>query len=623
MKVRRLQTRFLLTGCVLVLATVLTGSWSALTFARLGAVVDQTLHESQETIDLAAVLANTLEREDDAVLLGLTGRVAEARTQRTKEQQHFEKAYQRLLPLMHEAEEQKAATLLREHADRYRAAADLLLAAVGQPVAYQQYHDRVNPALRKAVAVCASIREMNFRSMEQASMRARDEAHRAILIVAGLCLGSLAVAIGVLLQLVRAVLRPLRELAVVVDALRQGDFDRRVKASSSDELGQLAHGINRLAETLAEYRRSSLGELLTAKFTLEATLNTLPDAVIVLDPDARIAAMNPPARAILEATQRQDAVQLEQLPLSAEHLASVTEALQGLRHPRGRTEFKKNLILPLHGGPRNFSLLAVPIPEFVPRRFGAVVVLEDVTDFARLDELRKELIAVASHELKTPLTTMAMNLHLLNERTDNLSLRQREILSTAVQGCAELAATIEELLDLTRIEADQLRLAQSPVDLSAVIDHTLRSLQPRFDDAQISVTVVNDKAPATVLGDAARLGIVFSNILANALKYTPHGGRVEVHVASRQNASADGRTQMQIAVTDTGPGIPQEFRQRIFEKFFRVEHQRPGANDGVRGAGIGLYLSRQIILAHGGSIWCEAGAQGKGTSIIIHLPCEP
>ena len=620
MRVRRLQTRFLLAGSLLVLTSILCGVWSAWTFARLGTVVDQTLHESQETVDLAAAAASSLEREDDALLLAMSGKLAAARQQRQTQQQRFEQAYQRLLPLMHDPEEQQAAAALRTHADSYRTAGDALLASVGRPAANAWYHDEVNPALRKAVADCGRIRELNFQSMGEASIRARDEAERATVIVGLLSAAALTVSVWVSLRLAHAVLKPVRQMSSVVEALRQGNFEQRAEVLRDDELGQLAEGFNRLAEHLTEYRRSSLGELLTAKHTLEATLNTLPDAVIVIGPDRQIVAMNPPARALLEATQCAGASRLSELPLSADHQIAVVDALEGRRSTPGRTEFKKNLIVTLHGAPRNFSLQAVPIPEFEPHRFGAVIVLEDVTEFERLDELRKELIAVASHELKTPLTTLRMNLLLLDERSQDLSPRQREILATAVQGCEELGSTIDELLDLTRIEAEQLRLAEAPVDIQALVARLIQALQPRFDDAAIAVALERTGPPAVVHGDAARLGIVFGNVLTNALKYTPRGGRVEVRISSGQNAGPAQAAQVQIAVTDTGPGIPAEFRQRIFEKFFRVEHHRPDEAKGVRGAGIGLYLCRQILEAHGGSISCEPGADGRGTTFVIRIP---
>ena len=159
-------------------------------------------------------------------------------------------------------------------------------------------------------------------------------------------------------------------------------------------------------------------------------------------------------------------------------------------------------------------------------------------------------------------------------------------------------------------------MQRTSVDLDALTEQVARSLRPRFEDAAIRLRVLHDAPAAVVLGDAARLRIVFTNLLDNALKYTPSGGEVALRLAN-------GEGQMlHVWVTDTGPGIPIEFRERVFEKFFRVEHHEKSGAEGVRGVGIGLYLCRQIVEAHGGSIRCEADAPGRGTRIAIHLPTE-
>ena len=296
--------------------------------------------------------------------------------------------------------------------------------------------------------------------------------------------------------------------------------------------------------------------------------------------------------------------------------------MRGERTLETRAELSRVFSVSLDGRQYKFWLMVVPIPEFSVGRYGAVAVLYDVTDFARLDELRMELVAVASHELKTPLTTLHMNLLLLGEGADNLTPRQQEMLATAILGCQELASTIDELLDLTRIEAGQLRLDQEMVDLWAVIEHSAGAVRPRYEDAGLVLQLKRDCERAIVCGDAVRLGVVFKNLLTNALTYTPRGGTVSIQVTSRQHTSIESKGLLQIAVTDTGPGIPAEFRERVFEKFFRVEHHHEGGSNGGRGAGIGLYLCRQIIEAHGGSIWCEPGDDGRGTRIAVLLRAE-
>jgi NtrC-family two-component system sensor histidine kinase KinB len=617
MRTRRLQTRFLLAGCLLVTSTVASGLWAALTFARLGAAADEALRPGREQIDLAAALAGSLEREDDALLLAVSGDAARGARDLAAERRRGDAAYERLRAALGGA---PAARALRADVKAYRAAGDALVAAGPRPDALRRYHQQVNPLLRRAVADCAAIREESFGAMRQVGVRARDEAGRATWAVGGVSVAALLLATLVSAWLARSVVRPVRELAASVEALRQGDFDRRVTPASEDELGRLAEGFNRLAETLAEYRSSSLGELLAAKITLEATLDALPDAVLVIAPDGTLAALNPPARALLEAKRAADARRLQDLPLRPEHREAVDAALAGRAGAPPRTDFGLALAAVVAGRPRRFLLSAAPIPEFAPRQFGAVIVLDDVTELARLDELRAELIGVASHELKTPLTSLRMNLLLLGERADNLTPPQRELLAATVSACEELGATIDELLDVTRIEAGELRLNLAPVDLAAALGQVLRGLGARLEDAQVRVEVVRDQTPAVVLGDGARLATVLSNLLTNALKYSPPGGTLRVQITSGQNAQPGGPPPLQVAVTDQGPGIPAEFRERVFEKFFRVEDQAGTGRNGLRGTGIGLYLCREIVKAHGGSIRCEPGDGGRGTRVAFSLP---
>jgi len=651
MRLRHLQTRFILAGCLLVLTTVGSSLWSALTFAQLSTVVGDSLRESQQTIDVAAELANSLEREDDALLLALSGNMGKAQEDLASERSRGDECLRRLAASR--GRDPSESETLADEVARYRKASTGLLASAGRPDALESYHKQVNPLLRRAVASCDEIREENFKTMQKAGVRARDEANRATWVVVLVSLAAIGCASLVLLWLTRSVVVPIREVTASVDDLRQGNFERRVAWPAEDELGQLAAGFNRMAETLAEYRRSSLGELLAAKTTLEATLNALPDAVIVLAPDGTIAGCNLPAHQILTAKRAATVERLQELPLEPVHREAIEAALAGKPSVPARTSFGQAIQVLLSGQRHKYLLTAVPIPEFAPHRTGAVVVLDDVTDFARLDELRSELIGVASHELKTPLTTLRMNLLLLGEKADNLSSRQREMLSAALAGCEELGNTIEELLDVTRIEAGHLRLNLEQVDVAAVLAQVVRVLQPRFEDAQVRLLIqpagvaacgspagwtgvgkpAGEPQAATpvgnckVRGDSARLGIVLTNVLTNALKYSPRGGTVTIAVCGPNAEPAlpplTGEARypaVQVTVTDVGPGIPEEFRERVFEKFFRVEHHRHSDQSGVRGTGIGLYLCREIVKAHGGSIVCEPGVGGVGTCVRIRLP---
>jgi NtrC-family two-component system sensor histidine kinase KinB len=388
MKFRSLQTRFLLAGGLLVLTTVAGGVWSVIMFARTSALVGERLRESQETIDLAAKLADTLEREDDALLLALAGKIRNARSEVARQRQDFDDAYARLVPRLNDPEERNAGIALGEDRDDYRHAGDTLLAAASQPGASELYHQQVNPALRKAVADCARIRELNFYLMQQVGVQASNETKRSTGIVAGIALVALGLSTLVMVRLAQGILQPVHELTRSVEAIRRDDFKCRVHVDSEDELGQLAQGFNRMAETLGDYRESSLGELLLAKATLEATLAALPDAVIVIDPDGQIVSKNPLAAQILQAMGSNKTDRLEDLPLPAAVLHDVKETLREGRTSGAKPDLSQALSVPLKSGPVKMLVTVVPIPDYLPRRAGAAIVLADVTEFARRAEQR-------------------------------------------------------------------------------------------------------------------------------------------------------------------------------------------------------------------------------------------
>ncbi|MDW8244570.1 MAG: ATP-binding protein [Thermogemmata sp.] len=624
MKAPSLQRRFVWAGSVLVATTVGSGLWSWLTFTRLATVVDAAVYQSQEAVDLAAALHNSLEREDDALLLFVDGKVEPARHALAAERQRGDVAWARLNQHLQRetAEVQPLVETLRRSLENYRQAGDRLLMLPEGSVGLSVYHREVNPRLREAVAACDQLREHYFRRMEQVGIFVRDATLRTTRLVTLVIVLTVALGLGVAVWLGRSILRPIRELTECLEEIRKGHFDRRVPVRSGDELGQLAAGFNRMAEALSEYRQSSLGELLVAKMTLEATLHALPNAVLLFTPEGHVAAINPPAQRLLNAQGKPTVTALNELPLPGAYRTAIEAALQGVRAPLPRFDFHQTLEVMVDGQRRRFLMTAVPVPQFAPGRCGAIAVFDDITEFVRLDQLRGELIGMASHELKSPLTILQMNLLMLQEGAPQLSERQRQLLTAAIDGCVELGRTVEEWLDLTRIEAGQLRLNLAPLDLKALLASVIRALQPRFDDASITLVMEDNQQhplPA-VWGDAARLSNVVANVLTNALKYTPSGGVVRIQLISRQNAGSDPTATVQIAVTDQGPGVPAEFRERIFEKFFRLEHHLGPRGKDVRGTGIGLYLCRQIIAAHGGTITCEPGENARGTRFVISLP---
>jgi signal transduction histidine kinase len=226
---------------------------------------------------------------------------------------------------------------------------------------------------------------------------------------------------------------------------------------------------------------------------------------------------------------------------------------------------------------------------------GVTLLLADVTNLRRIDEMKSGMLSVVSHELKTPLTSIRMAVHLLlEERIGPLTPKQTEILVAARDDSTRLHQIIENLLDMGRMRAGRASMNLAPVQPERMATDAVESVEAAYADKGVRLTVDIPPDLPPVLADVERLEHVFANLLGNALKYTPAGGEVTV-------SAAPAEEDVQFGVADTGPGIAREHLPRLFERFYRVPGQ-PGAS----GVGLGLAIAKDIVEAHGGRIWVES-----------------
>ena len=523
---------------LLVLTTVVAGVWTYFSLSRLSGVVTDTVRQSESVTAVTSRLAGALEREDDAVLLVLAGDSSGAAVL-TRERAVVDKAVADLFDILGPEDERSLARPLQDELAAYRRASDGVVAVASERDALVQYHQTANPLLRRAVALTTQIRDRHFELARDAVGGARDEAAAARRAVLLITLAALGIAVAVAWHLTHAVVRPLRRLTRGANAIREGRFGERIDIGSRDELGELASAFNQMSDDLAEFRRTNISEVLRAKNTLEATLEALPDAVLLLDAAGNVQAMNRAAVRTLEAAGVRAPKSLRDLTLAGLDLDALATAIAApvVAPP---VDLTRTVRVEENGDSRRLLPRVVPVPPAAAQRAGAVLVLSDVTDLARLDEMRSELVAVASHELQTPLTTLRMTLLMLKEGAGGLPPRHRELVETSLMGVEQLGEIVREFLDLARIEAGQLRLVCEPVHLPRVVDASLKRVDGQARERGIRVTADVDRDIPPVWGDALRLRVVLDNILSNALKYTPSDGihRRGVPIARRHERRA-------------------------------------------------------------------------------------
>ena len=237
-----------------------------------------------------------------------------------------------------------------------------------------------------------------------------------------------------------------------------------------------------------------------------------------------------------------------------------------------------------------------------------------VTQLSELERLRAEFVGVASHELKTPINVMLGYLELLQEGIyGELSPKQREILQTLTKQANTLTRLVKRLLDISRFEASGGKLDVRRVDLQKLLTTLESSFSVLAAQREISFSVKHgDELPATVLWDEDRINEVLGNLISNAFKFTPRGGKVAITVLSESQ-------RVSITVQDSGAGISQDQLPHIFDKFYQADNQAQAA---TKGTGLGLAIAKEIVEAHGGAISVESQV-GQGTTFVVTLPLEP
>lgn len=466
--------------------------------------------------------------------------------------------------------------------------------------AYSALH-RLAPQVRLAAKAIVKLNFDNMTPIEGQIKTMADRAIRLLFVLSGI---GVALAIIVTAVMGRSILQPVQALTRSAREIEQGNLDLVVQVQSHDELHQLAEAFNSMTSKLREYRRTNRAKLVRTQQTTQLAINSLPDAVAILSPDGVVEMANKSAQKLFLMAPDAHVTSLGS-PWLQDLYARTRRDLSAVE-PRGYESAIQ--VLDEKGGERFFLPHAVPILDEDQQLLGVTVVLADVTHLRRLDEMKSSMLAVVSHELKTPLMSIRMGVHLLLEEcVGPLTSKQNDLLVAMRDDSGRLGQIVENLLDMGRIESGRALMEFHPEMPDRLIAEATEQMSAAYHEKGVELAVEAAEDLPKVSADRDRVQLIFSNLLSNALRFTPPGGMVRV------SADREGEF-VRFSVTDMGPGIAPEYQERIFERFFRVPGQPKGS-----GAGLGLAIAREVVQAHGGTIRVEA-ADGQGSRFRFTLP---
>lgn len=418
--------------------------------------------------------------------------------------------------------------------------------------------------------------------------------------VVGAALVAVLVSLGLALTISRRLTRPLRSLTRAAQAFAGGDYEQRVEIESSDELGRLGVSFNRMAGQL----RERVDTISRDRTELRAVLTSMEEGVVAVDPQARIVLMNDAAGRILD---RDPASAVGREVRDVLPFGEAGEVLARALDERESAE--REVRLP--GTPREqfLQIHAAPLGGEGDAVRGAVLVLHDNSELRHLENVRREFVANVSHELKTPLAAIRGFTETILDDPEMDEAVRRRFLGRVRHQVTRLTEMVEEVLMLSRLESDAPAGGQGRADLGVCIRDVVQAQVPLASERGIKVEVDVPDEPLVVEGDEEGLRRIVGNLLDNAVKYTPAGGWVRVR-------ARDGGDAVIVEVEDNGIGIPEEARERVFERFFRVD---PGRSRAAGGTGLGLSIVKHLVQALEGEVEVAASASG-GSLFRVRLP---
>lgn len=488
-----------------------------------------------------------------------------------------------------EVGEEEATKDLRTHFDKYKGSNDSTLI----------------PLMKSDIF---SIMEMNMQAIQRKSNLAKQTAQTAtywIAITGALCF---LFALILLVNLPASIANPIKELSESIKQIAARKYSERVRFDNKGEFTELAASFNIMAEKLEEYDNSSLASLMMEKKRIEALINNMNDPVIGFDEKLKILFVNEIATKIIGLPPK------EIIGKSATYLAINNDLLRLLIQqfgPNSNEDKSKQLKIFANNKESYFEkevldISIVPTGEKSPMLIGHVVILRNVTEYKELDFAKTNFIATVSHEFKTPISSMKMSLQLLkNTQVGVLNVEQLKLVESINDDANRLLKFTGELLKLTQVESGKIQISLMPVDSTDIVTSAILATQTQASQKAISLQVSIEEDAPKIIADSEKTIWVLTNLISNAIRYSYSNTVIYVSAFSQGNS-------FKFSVRDLGPGIDKQYKERIFDKYFRV----PGTQED--GTGLGLAICKEFIEAQGGSITFESEF-GTGSTFTISL----
>lgn len=606
---KTLKGKFLIVYLLLVFILAVVGATSIANIYSLGKSIQGLMTDNYKSINAAGYMLDALEGQNSAALTYINTNKNKGISDFHKNSGYFYQWYNVEASNITEKNEKQFVEDINNSYTAY-----LTLFSKLQETAINSdnskvidfYNNEMYPEysnLKKLLRDLSILNEKAMFSGKERVINASEKSMNIVIILSVLSIiGGLTAA---WLSLVKF-LSPLYALRDNMKALKEGELNKQTKIVSQDEIGELSKEFNDMTKRLIQFEQSTLGKVLAEKNKSLAIVKSISDPIIVMDADYKIVLINDAFEQLFKLEEKNV---LNKYFLEVVRNGELYDYIKNIYNSEEDKIEQKIFYFNYNSKDYYYNVLVTRLRETDNKRYGLVVLFQNVTGLKEIEKLKSDFIATVSHEFKTPLTSIMMGASLIgDEAAGGLSKKQQEIVETINEESEKLLNLVNNLLHLSKLESSKSIFNTEVCTIEAIVENSLKSFVSEAKERNISLQYNPIGSSIKVKVDFDKTVWVLNNLISNALKFTEAGDQILIRSFVKQN-------RVCVSVKDTGKGIPEEYVEKIFDKFVQVR----GTED--RGTGLGLSIAKEIVEAQGGEIWCESKLH-EGSIFTFTLPLE-
>ena len=421
-----------------------------------------------------------------------------------------------------------------------------------------------------------------------------------------ICFSIVAILVGFIISnyFINKFLKPIYALSNSIKGVKEGHLYVEAPILSRDELGEMTKEFNKMISRLKQFENSTSGQLMAEKNKSIAIVKSISDPLVVLNTDYKFMLLNNAFEKFFK---------IEEQEVMNKPFLHFIENRQLFNHIRSVIELEKenSKIIEFYnnGEEYYYNVIVTLVKDMNSKITGVIVLFQNITSLKQLEKMKTNFISTISHEFKTPLTSIMIGTSLIiDENIGTLNEKQKSIVTAIIEDSEKLSELVTNLLQLSKMQSDKEVYNFYPCSILGIIENCAKNFYERVAARDINLYYEADDKLPKVMADSEKISWVINNLISNALKYTNAGDDIIISAYVK-------RGEMEISIKDTGAGIPEQYKEKIFDKFVQVI----GSDSESRGSGLGLTISKEIVESHKGQIWCESELD-SGSTFTFTLP---